>query len=137
MNKKNKPDYTKFMKKPTPLRFSAPDQNDDAEQRKPGRVEVIPAAEILLTPEQERRLQEQAGDFPSPSSQEQIPNAEIVFSPNPPVGVSPVVAVTDRFLKPTVSAAPYEEDLDYAPPIEAPPLAALIVVVLALAAFLM
>jgi hypothetical protein len=137
MNKKSKPDYTKFMRKPTPFRLSAPDQELEQSERKADRSEKIPEAEILLTPEQQLLLKRQEGNRQAPTRPDLIPDAEIVFSPDPPIGVSPAVTVTDASWKPMPDAELREEDLDYVPVVEAPPLAAMILVVLALVALLL
>jgi hypothetical protein len=137
MNKKSKPDYTKFMRKPMPFNLGAADQNPEEGGRKTRQREEVPDAEILLTPRQRSLLEKQAVRSQPQSPPEQILDAEIIFSSQAPVGVSPVVAVTDESLRPTEDVAIEEEELDYTPVVEAPPLAALILVVLALVALML
>jgi len=71
---KNKPDYTKFMKKPAPLQMSAP---PDGHDRGPVREDSIPWAEIIeVVP-------------PREASVPQEPHSEVPYA-EPAPGASPV-----------------------------------------------
>lgn len=137
---KKRPDYTKFMRKPSPLQLSPPSRDwDDMPGCEPDvKEEDIPWAEIIVESEHVADL-ERAGGVRSPENKPR--NARVIPDPGtqarsaiaPPVGFNRPVVITDSLLDYTA-----HEDLSPQMPLftaglpiaAAPPIAALVAVAL-------
>lgn len=137
---KKKLDYTKFMRKPTPLELSQPSRDKDPLPRHDTleKEDDIPWAEIILEPEQIADLV-RASQIARPEKKANIPPApsdhakSSVARTPPQVGLSQPVVVTDAALGSSAHAAETYRP-SFLPPglpvAAAPPLAALMIIAL-------
>ncbi|HMK35219.1 MAG TPA: hypothetical protein VK463_09150 [Desulfomonilaceae bacterium] len=135
---KKKPDYTKFMRKPSPLELSPPRPDLDRLPRMRGSdaEDGIPWAEIIFEPEHvsqlERAAQVRGGGNPPQSAQiPMVPGKKSAGPPEPVLGYNRPVTVTDASLNYTVEEnfSPQAFFSVGSPVAAAPPVAALIVIV--------
>jgi hypothetical protein len=137
---KKKPDYTKFMRKPTPLELSPPSREKEPLPRHDAleKDDNIPWAEIILEPEQIANLV-RASQIARPEKKTNIPPAAADHAKSaaaqtaPPVGFTRPVVVTDAALGSSTHAGDAYRP-SFLPPglpvAAAPPLAALMVIAL-------
>lgn len=139
---KKRPDYTKFMRKPSPLELGPPprDRDDVPHRVYPDKEEDIPWAEVILEPEHVANLARAGGVPRQQSKPNNAPGTAGQLAKNdaparPQIGYSQAVVITDATLDLSNQEGQAYETPFMPPGIPvgaAPPLAVLMIIALVL-----